>query len=187
MRFVATHQPELEVLAGVDSICSARWTSFGSASRHGGSANCLPQGSVAAAARPGCTRRRSSPSSSSFSRRDTRRSRGCTRSRSICVRSFPPLLSSPRFVARLPRHFVPLAVCHPARIQQHRVCAVDARRGKTSMGGSPASSCTSSSTSGASCLRCAASLAIPTIAVRYCDWRATSSGGRPGRYLRAAR
>jgi hypothetical protein len=69
---------------------------------------------------------------------------------------FPTLLSYPRFVARMPRYPVPLAiylhtqlgecsgisfidstslaVCHPARIQQHRVLAVDARRGKTAVG-----------------------------------------------------
>ena len=69
---------------------------------------------------------------------------------------FPTLLSYPRFVALMSRYLVPLAiylhtqrgecsgisfidstslsVCHPARIQQHRVFAVDARRGKTSVG-----------------------------------------------------
>jgi hypothetical protein len=69
---------------------------------------------------------------------------------------FPALLSYPRFVALMPRYLVPLAiylhtqlgqcsgisfidstalsVCHPARIQQHRVFAIDARRGKTSVG-----------------------------------------------------
>ena len=69
---------------------------------------------------------------------------------------FPGLLSYPRFVALMPRYLVPLAiylhtqlgacsgisfidstslaVCHPARIQQHRVFRVDARRGKTSVG-----------------------------------------------------
>ena len=34
----------------------------------------------------------------------------------------------------MPRFLVPLAVCHLARIQQHRVSRVDARRGKTSAG-----------------------------------------------------
>ena len=69
---------------------------------------------------------------------------------------FPGLLSYSRFVALMPRYLVPLAVylhvhrglctglsfidstalavCHPARIQQHRVFRVDARRGKTSVG-----------------------------------------------------
>jgi hypothetical protein len=69
---------------------------------------------------------------------------------------FPRLLSYPRFVALMPRFLVPLAVylhtqrgectgisfidstslavCHPARIQQHQVFAVDARRGKMSVG-----------------------------------------------------
>ena len=69
---------------------------------------------------------------------------------------FPRLLSYSRFVALMPRYLVPLAVylhahrgpctgisfidstslavCHPARIQQHRVFRVDARRGKTSVG-----------------------------------------------------
>jgi hypothetical protein len=69
---------------------------------------------------------------------------------------FPRLLSYPRFVALMPRYLVPLAiylhtqlgpctgisfidstslaVCHPARISQHRVFTVDARRGKTSVG-----------------------------------------------------
>ena len=69
---------------------------------------------------------------------------------------FPRLLSYPRFVALMPRYRVPLAmywhtqrgecsgisfidstslaVCHPARIRQHRVFRVDARRGKTSVG-----------------------------------------------------
>ena len=69
---------------------------------------------------------------------------------------FPELLSYPRFIALMPRYVVPLAVylqtrlgacsgisfidstslsvCHPARIAQHRVFAVDARRGKTSVG-----------------------------------------------------
>ena len=74
---------------------------------------------------------------------------------------FPRLLSYPRFVALMPRYLMPrylvplaiylptqwgecsgmsfidstsLSVCHPARIQQHRVFAVDARRGKTSVG-----------------------------------------------------
>jgi len=68
----------------------------------------------------------------------------------------PNLLSYPRFVALMPRSRVPLAiylhtqlgecsgiscsdstslaVCHPARIAQHRVLGVDARRGKTSVG-----------------------------------------------------
>jgi Transposase DDE domain len=69
---------------------------------------------------------------------------------------FPRLVSYTRFVALMPRYLVPLAVylqtqrgrctgisfidatslavCHPARIQQHRVFRVDARRGKTSVG-----------------------------------------------------
>jgi len=69
---------------------------------------------------------------------------------------FPQLVSYTRFVALMPRLLVPLAiylytqrgsctgisfidstclvVCHNARIQQHRVFRVDARRGKTSMG-----------------------------------------------------
>jgi transposase len=69
---------------------------------------------------------------------------------------FPSLLSYSRFVELMPRFLVPLAaylhtqrgvctgisfidstslaVCHPARIQQHRVFRVDARRGKTSIG-----------------------------------------------------
>jgi len=69
---------------------------------------------------------------------------------------FPGLLSYTRFVELMPRFLVPLAVylhtqrgectgisfidstslavCHPARIQQHRVFRVDARRGKTSVG-----------------------------------------------------
>jgi hypothetical protein len=69
---------------------------------------------------------------------------------------FPGLLSYSRFVALMPRSLVPLAiylhtqlgecsgisfidstslsVCHPARIAQHQVFAVDARQGKTSVG-----------------------------------------------------
>ena len=69
---------------------------------------------------------------------------------------FPRALSYSRFVELMPRFLVPLAiylhtqlgecsgisfidstplaVCHPARIQQHRVFAVNARRGKTSVG-----------------------------------------------------
>jgi hypothetical protein len=69
---------------------------------------------------------------------------------------FPTLLSYTRFVDLMPRFLVPLAiylhtqlgectgvsfidstslaVCHPARIQQHHVFRVDARRGKTSVG-----------------------------------------------------
>ena len=69
---------------------------------------------------------------------------------------FPSLLSYTRFVELMPRFLVPLAiylhtqlghctgisfidstslaVCHPARITQHRVFRVDARRGKTSIG-----------------------------------------------------
>ena len=69
---------------------------------------------------------------------------------------FPRLVSYTRFVALMPRYLVPLAVylhtqrgkctgisfidstslvvCHPARIHQHRVFRVDARRGKTSVG-----------------------------------------------------
>jgi hypothetical protein len=69
---------------------------------------------------------------------------------------FPQLVSYSRFVELLPRVLVPLsvylhtqlghcsgisfidstalAVCHTARIGQHRVFAVDARRGKTSVG-----------------------------------------------------
>jgi hypothetical protein len=69
---------------------------------------------------------------------------------------FPCLVSYTRFVELMPRFLVPLAiylhlqrgactgisfidstslaVCHPARIAQHRVCRVDARRGKTSVG-----------------------------------------------------
>jgi hypothetical protein len=71
-------------------------------------------------------------------------------------REFPQLVSYTRFVDLMPRYLVPLAVylhlqrgpctgisfidstalavCHPARIQQHRVLRVDARRGKTSVG-----------------------------------------------------
>src|SRR6516225_9922877 len=69
---------------------------------------------------------------------------------------FPRLVSYTRFVDLMPRFLVPLAVylhvqrgectgisfidstslavCHAARIQQHRVFRVDARRGKTSVG-----------------------------------------------------
>lgn len=69
---------------------------------------------------------------------------------------FPELVSYTRFVALMPRVVLPLAVylqthlgtctgisfvdsttlrvCHPARIQQHRVFRADARRGKTSVG-----------------------------------------------------
>ncbi len=69
---------------------------------------------------------------------------------------FPLLVGYTRFVALMPRFLVPLAiylytqrgdctgisfidstclvVCHTARIQQHRVFRVDARRGKTSVG-----------------------------------------------------
>jgi hypothetical protein len=69
---------------------------------------------------------------------------------------FPDLVSYTRFVELMPRFLVPLAVylhtrrgectgisfidstslavCHPARIRQHRVFRVDARRGKTSVG-----------------------------------------------------
>jgi hypothetical protein len=69
---------------------------------------------------------------------------------------FPQLVSYTRFVGLMPRFLVPLAiylytqrgqctglsfidstpllVCHTARIQQHRVFRVDARRGKTSIG-----------------------------------------------------
>jgi hypothetical protein len=69
---------------------------------------------------------------------------------------FPGLVSYTRFVALMPRVLLPLAVylhtqlgegtgisfidatslavCHPARIRQQRVFAVDARRGKTSVG-----------------------------------------------------
>ena len=69
---------------------------------------------------------------------------------------FPHTVSYSRFVELMPRFLVPLAiylhmqrgpctgvsfidstslaVCHPARIQQHRVFRVDARRGKTSVG-----------------------------------------------------
>ncbi len=71
-------------------------------------------------------------------------------------REFPQLVSYNRFIELLPRVLVPLtiylhtqrgtctgisfidstalAVCHNARIHQHRVFAVDARRGKTSVG-----------------------------------------------------
>lgn len=71
-------------------------------------------------------------------------------------REFPHLVSYTRFVDLMPRYLVPLAVylhlqrgqctgisfidstslavCHPARIQQHRVFRVDAQRGKTSVG-----------------------------------------------------
>jgi transposase len=69
---------------------------------------------------------------------------------------FPGLVSYTRFVELMPRFLIPLAiylqtqrgactgssfidstslaVCHPARIRQHRVFRVDARRGKTSVG-----------------------------------------------------
>jgi hypothetical protein len=69
---------------------------------------------------------------------------------------FPGLVSYTRFVALMPRVLLPLVVylhtqlgqctgisfvdstslhvCHPARIHQHRVFRVDARRGKTSVG-----------------------------------------------------
>ena len=71
-------------------------------------------------------------------------------------REFPQLVSYTRFVDLMPRFLVPLAVylhlqrgpctgisfidstslavCHPARIHQHRVFAVDACRGKTWVG-----------------------------------------------------
>jgi Transposase DDE domain len=71
-------------------------------------------------------------------------------------REFPGLVSYTRFVALMPRVLLPLAVylhtqlgectgisfidatslvvCHPARIRQHRVFRVEARRGKTSVG-----------------------------------------------------
>jgi hypothetical protein len=71
-------------------------------------------------------------------------------------REFPHLVSYTRFIELLPRVLVPLtiylqtqvgactgvsfidstslAVCHNARIQQHRVFRTDARRGKTSVG-----------------------------------------------------
>ncbi len=71
-------------------------------------------------------------------------------------REFPHLVSYTRFVALIPQMMVPmlaylqsrlgactgisfidstsLEVCDPKRISQHRVFAVDARRGKTSMG-----------------------------------------------------
>jgi hypothetical protein len=86
---------------------------------------------------------------------------------------FPRAMSYNRFVELMPRYVVPLAicvhlqrgagtgisfidatalaVCHPARIAQHRVFRVDARRGKTSVGGSMASSCISWSMTVASC------------------------------------
>jgi len=69
---------------------------------------------------------------------------------------FPQLVSYTRFIDLMPRYLVPLAiylhvrrgactgisfidsmplaVCHPARISQHRVFRVDARRGRTSVG-----------------------------------------------------
>jgi hypothetical protein len=69
---------------------------------------------------------------------------------------FPRLVSYTRFVELMPRFLAPLAIylhtqlgpctgisfidstslaiCHPMRIQQHRVFRVDARRGKTSVG-----------------------------------------------------
>ena len=72
------------------------------------------------------------------------------------AKEFPHLVSYPRFVALIPQLMLPLLaylqtrygactgisfidstsleVCHPKRISGHRVCAVDARRGKTSMG-----------------------------------------------------
>ena len=71
-------------------------------------------------------------------------------------RAFPHVVSYTRFVALIPQMMVPrlsylqsrlgactgisfidsnsLEVCDPKRISQHRVFAVDARRGKTSMG-----------------------------------------------------
>jgi hypothetical protein len=74
----------------------------------------------------------------------------------VLRQEFPGLVSYTRFVELMPRFLVPLAiylhtrrgecsgisfidstslaVCHAARIQQHRVFAVDARRGKTSVG-----------------------------------------------------
>jgi Transposase DDE domain len=77
----------------------------------------------------------------------------------VCIhlrKEFPRLVSYTRFVDLMPRYLVPLAVylhvrrgtctgisfidstplavCHPARISQHRVFRVDARRGKTSVG-----------------------------------------------------
>jgi hypothetical protein len=72
------------------------------------------------------------------------------------AKEFPHLVSYPRFVALIPQMMLPLLaylqtrygactgisfidstsleVCHPKRISGHRVFAVDARRGKTSMG-----------------------------------------------------
>lgn len=72
------------------------------------------------------------------------------------TQEFPHLVSYPRFVALIPGMLLPLLaylqsrygpctgisfldstslqVCHPKRINQHRVFATDARRGKTSMG-----------------------------------------------------
>jgi hypothetical protein len=74
----------------------------------------------------------------------------------VLRQEFPHLVSYTRFVELMPRFLVPLAiylhtqlgtctgisfidstslvVCHNARIQQHRVFRVDARRGKTSVG-----------------------------------------------------
>lgn len=85
---------------------------------------------------------------------------------------FPQLVSYSRFVALIPRVLLPLAVylqtqlgpctgvsfvdstslavCHNARISQQRVFAVDARRGKTSVGWFYGSSSISSSTTAAS-------------------------------------
>lgn len=76
--------------------------------------------------------------------------------RAALRQEFPRAVSSHRFVELMPRYVVPLAiylhlqrgactgisfidatslaVCHPARIAQHRVFGVDARRGKTSVG-----------------------------------------------------
>jgi hypothetical protein len=158
MRFVATHQPALEVLlmSLLDLYCSvdAFWQRF------------EPWWERELLASGQRRRRRATRLHPAeiltililFQQSGYRRFKGFyTQHVQVHLRQeFPALVSYPRFVALMPRSLVPMAiylhmqlgecsgisfidstslsVCHPARISQHRVFAVDAQRGKTSVG-----------------------------------------------------
>jgi hypothetical protein len=158
MRFTRTHQPELEALlmSRLDLYCSvdAFWQRFepvwerellASGQRRRRRATRLPPAEILTIL-------------ILFQQSGYRTFKGFyTQHVRVALRQeFPHTVSYSRFVELMPRFLVPLAiylhtqrgpctglsfidstslaVCHSARIQQHRVFRVDARRGKTSVG-----------------------------------------------------
>jgi Transposase DDE domain len=115
---------------------------------------------------------------------------------------FPGLVSYTRFVALMPRVLLPLAVylhtqlgectdisfidatslavCHPARIRQHRVFVVDADVARRQWGGSMASNSISSSTTAEKCLPSASAPATWMTGVLSPAWSVASLGSCSG-------